>query len=161
MFKTWLTAWLIGIAAVAGAIAVAWSVATYRELKREGAPSAGRILTRLWLSPVARLLRSGERVEAKTGGLTWVWWDLRWGPSGQTTATIRGTDGTALHLSLAKPAELYLATGELLQVTDVRFKPSDDVGYAWRTVAGVLEPVNSEAWQRAPGECPHARLCVL
>jgi hypothetical protein len=160
MFKAWLTSWLIGIAAVAGAIAVAWSIATYRELKRAGAPGAGRILTRLWLSPVARFLRLG-RVETTPGGLAWVWWDLRWGPSGQTTATIRGTDGTALHLSLAKPIGLYLATGELLQVTDVRFKPSDDRGYAWRTVAGVLEPVNSEAWERTAGERPHARLCVL
>ncbi len=30
MFETWLTAWLLGIAAIAGAIAASWSVDTYR-----------------------------------------------------------------------------------------------------------------------------------
>jgi len=161
MFETWLIAWLIGIAAVAGLIATAWSVATYRELKRAGAPRAGRILTRLWFSPVAWLLRLGDRADANPGALAWVWWDMRWGPSGQIQATVRGTDGTALHLSLAKPVGLYLATGELLQVTDVRFMPSNRHSYTWGTPAGVLESVNSAEWQRVPGECPSARLGVL
>ena len=140
MFETWLIAWLIGVAAVAGLIAMSWSVATYRELRRAGAPGAGRILTRLWFSPVAWLLRLGDRADAKPGAPAWVWWDVR---------------------SLARPMELYLATGEPLQVTDVRFMPSNHHSYTWGTPTGVLEPVNSATWQRAPGERPNARVCVL
>ena len=161
MFKTWLIAWLLGIAALAVVIAASWSLTTYRELKRAGAPRAGHILIKLWFTPVAWLLRLGDRADANPGALAWVWWDMRWGPSGQTEATVRGTDGTALYLSLAKPVGLYLTTGELLQVTDVRFIPSNRQSYTWGTPAGVLEPVNLAEWQRSPGECPSARLCVL
>jgi hypothetical protein len=161
MFEAWLTAWLIGITAVAALIAVSWSVGTYRELERAGAPRSGRIVTRLWFSPVARLLRLGDRGQTHPGRRVWVWWHLRWGPSGQTEATIRGADGTALHLSLAKPMGFSLATGELLQTTDVRFLPFNRHSYTWGTPTGVVEPMDSVAWHEAPGECPRARLCVL
>jgi hypothetical protein len=161
MFETWLTTWLLGVAAVVSVIAASWSLATYRKLKQEGAPEAGRILRRLWFSPVASLLRIDGRADRSPEGLAWVWWDVRWGPSGQTKATIQGADGAALHLSLAKPVELYSAAGELLQVTDMRFVPSKSRSYTWGVPTGVLEPVNSTAWQRAPGDCPTARLCVL
>jgi hypothetical protein len=51
MFQTWLTAWLLGVAAVVSMIAASWSLTTNRTLKHEGAPDAGRILRRRWGAP--------------------------------------------------------------------------------------------------------------
>ncbi len=38
MFATWLIAWLLGVAVLAGLIAGSWSISTYRQLNQDGAP---------------------------------------------------------------------------------------------------------------------------
>jgi hypothetical protein len=38
VFATWLIAWLLGVAVLAGLIAGSWSISTYRQLNQDGAP---------------------------------------------------------------------------------------------------------------------------
>jgi hypothetical protein len=161
MFETWLTAWLLGVAAVAGVIAASWSVATYRELKREGAPGAGRIVTRLWFSPVAWLLRIGDRGGGKSARarLSVVRYALG------STRSNRGegpkcrrnrTSSFAGEAHRTLFGDRRTAAGHRRSIHAFE-PPRLHVG----TPTGVLGPVNSAAWQRAPGKCPKARICWI
>ena len=76
MLRTWLTAWLLGIAGVAGLLAGSWTISTYRGLVRDGAPAAGKVLRKLWLTPVTWVLRRGRL------GMEPDWWGEARGSGG-------------------------------------------------------------------------------
>ena len=164
MLARWLIAWLIGVIGMAGLVAAVWSLSTYRQLARDGAPEPGKVLRRLWLTPVAWVLRPGgsERGATLTGRRAWVWWDVRWGPSGQSEAIVRGADERHLQLSLVTPVGMYSGSaGGLVGATEVRFTASRLPNYRWGTVSGVLEPVDRPLGQSGTTDPPRARVCVL
>lgn len=160
MVATWLVAWLLGIAGLAVLAAGWWSIATYRRLARDGAPGPGRVLWKLWATPIARVLRLGGRGQPAdlAGRRAWVWWDVRWGPSGQSEAVVRGADGRELRLSLLAPAEMYSQpAGRLVGVTEVRFTAARPPDYTLATVTGILEPADQSSHEHHV----RARVCVL
>ena len=164
MFAAWLIASLLGVAGVAGLIVGSWSISTYRQLRRDGAPAPGRILRKLWLTPAMRVLRPGGTGHGTrlAGRRAWVWWNVRWGASGQSEAVVRSADEDVLHLTLVKPVEMYSSSsGRLLAATEVRFAPSAPPNYLWSTAGGVLEPLDSALGQLSESERPQARVCVL
>lgn len=160
MFRTWLTAWLLGVSAV-GVLIVGLSMAsTYAALKRAGAPGPGRILRRLWLNPFACLIRSQEESTSRlVGAQAWVWWDVRWGPSGQTAAVVTGVDGAAVHLRFANPVELCTATDETTEALTASFLPAGQPRYDWAVPRGVLA-ASSEGLSTTTDSRTNARICV-
>ena len=91
MLRAWLIAWLLGIAGMAAFIAASMSLSTYRQLARDGAPAPGRVLGQLCLTPLTWVFASrASGFEAGwVGRKAWVSWDLRRGPSGQSSAIVQ------------------------------------------------------------------------
>ena len=121
MLKAWLIAWLLGI--------------------------AGLCLTPLaWVLPSAGFGHEAPLV----GRQAWVWWDLPWGPSGQSSAVVQGADDGHLRLVLLTPAQMAVGPkgNRLVAVTD-------------GTASGVLEAAGLSSEHADPTQYPRARVCVL
>lgn len=159
-----LAAWLLGLTGMAALVASLWSISTYRQLAREGALHPGRVLGKLWLTPIGRSLRPGETAWGPelTGRPAWVWWSVRWGPAGQSSAVVTAAHPSHLHLSLRTPAQIYAGTpGALSAVTEVRFTASRAANYRWSTASGYLEPFDRASGSSSAHERARARVCVL
>jgi len=164
VLRTWLTAWLLGIAGVAGLLAGSWTISTYRGLVRDGAPAAGKVLRKLWLTPVTWVLPAGALGDGArlVGRSAWVWWDFRWGPTGRSSAIVQSGDERHLRLLLLTPVRMnFDQTAEMVDATDVRFRPSRKPNYSWGTAGGVLEPVGLASEDVDSQYCPRARVCIL
>lgn len=164
MLRTWLIAWLLGITGVAGVIAGSLSISTYRRLARDGVPAPGEVLRKLWLTPVTWILPPGGPGDGAelVGRRAWVSWDLRWGPSGQSSAIVQDGDERHLRLLLLTPVKMPSGPrAELVDATDVRFWPSRKPNYSWGTASGVLEPVGLASEDVDRQHYPRARVCIL
>ena len=163
MLRIWLIAWLLGITGVAGLIAGSLSISTYRRLARDGVPAPGEVLRKLWLTPVTWILPGGPGDVAEVvGRRAWVSWDVRWGPSGQSLAIVQDGDERHLRLLLLTPVKMPSGPRpELVDATDVRFRPSRTPHYSWGTASGVLEPVGLASEGADPQHYPRARVCIL
>ena len=159
-----LAAWLLGLMGMAALVAGLWSISTYRQLARNGALHPGRVLGKLWLTPLGRSLRRRKTVWGSelTGRAAWVWWSVRWGPAGQSSAVITAAHASQLHLSLRNPAQIHSGTpGALSAVTEVRFTASRGANYRWSTATGYLEPFDLASGSSSAHERARARVCVL
>ena len=164
VLQTWLIAWLLGIAGVAGLLAGSWTISTYRLLVRGGAPAPGKVLRKLMLTPVAWLLPTGGPGHGPglVGRRAWVSWDLRWGPFGRSSAIVQGCDEHHPRLLLLTPVKMPSGPRtELVDATVVRFTASRQPNYSWGTASGVLEPLGLRSEDVDPQLYPRARVCVV
>lgn len=160
----WLAAWFVGSAAFGVITSAVSLVSTYLSLRRDGATSPARILARLVMAP-AMSRRSGHTLGSPQRGITgWLWWDTRWGASGQSRVTVLANDGHTLHLRLSLPVEFRSNGAGRIVTTEVRFIPSSPPDYTWGLPPGRLEPLDTALVAGvavAAGEPVTARLCLL